>query len=212
MRSGGSLCSSLAVRSLPCRRRRRRGVSRRTNTSWRGPFRCCRRRSAPSSKFQTAHRRARDRSRSVAHRRLGRGAAAALRRHGRLRSLSVHRSSRTIYDEAVQAIRRRLRREERRRCRGGPRRSTRSWSRRSRQQAPYSRDNIKFFSSVLAHYVADAHVPFHAALNYDGQLTGSGASTRASRPSCSSATAPRCVSSRSRAVPMTTRATSSSRR
>lgn len=41
-----------------------------------------------------------------------------------------------------------------------------------RQQAPYSRDNIKFFSSVLSHYVCDAHVPFHAALNHDGQLTG----------------------------------------
>jgi hypothetical protein len=40
------------------------------------------------------------------------------------------------------------------------------------QQAGYSRDNIKFFSSVLTHYVSDAHVPFHAALNYDGQLTG----------------------------------------
>ncbi|HXW03997.1 MAG TPA: hypothetical protein VD833_02090 [Vicinamibacterales bacterium] len=39
-------------------------------------------------------------------------------------------------------------------------------------KGPYSRENIKFFSSVLAHYVADAHVPFHAALNYDGQLTG----------------------------------------
>ena len=36
----------------------------------------------------------------------------------------------------------------------------------------YSRENIKFFSSVMAHYVADAHVPFHAAVNYDGQLTG----------------------------------------
>src|SRR6185295_3488836 len=32
--------------------------------------------------------------------------------------------------------------------------------------------NIKLFSSVLAHYVADSHVPFHAALNHDGQLTG----------------------------------------
>jgi hypothetical protein len=41
-----------------------------------------------------------------------------------------------------------------------------------RQQAPYSRDNIKFFSSVLTHYISDAHVPFHAVLNYDGQLTG----------------------------------------
>ncbi|HSL21201.1 MAG TPA: zinc dependent phospholipase C family protein [Vicinamibacterales bacterium] len=36
----------------------------------------------------------------------------------------------------------------------------------------YGPDDVKFFSAVLAHYVADAHVPFHAALNYDGQLTG----------------------------------------
>lgn len=40
------------------------------------------------------------------------------------------------------------------------------------QQAPYSRENIRLFSSVIAHYTADAHQPFHAALNYDGQLTG----------------------------------------
>ena len=40
------------------------------------------------------------------------------------------------------------------------------------QKAGYSRENIRFFSSVIAHYVADAHVPFHASLNYDGQLTG----------------------------------------
>jgi Zinc dependent phospholipase C len=40
------------------------------------------------------------------------------------------------------------------------------------QKAGYSRDNIRFFSSVLTHYVSDAHVPFHACLNYDGQLTG----------------------------------------
>ncbi len=40
------------------------------------------------------------------------------------------------------------------------------------QKTGYSRSNIRFFSSVLAHYAADAHVPFHAALNYDGQLTG----------------------------------------
>ena len=39
-----------------------------------------------------------------------------------------------------------------------------------RQQTGYSRDNIKFFSSVLTHYVSDAHVPFHAVVNYDGQL------------------------------------------
>jgi Zinc dependent phospholipase C len=40
------------------------------------------------------------------------------------------------------------------------------------QKAGYSRENIRFFSSVLTHYASDAHVPFHAALNYDGQLTG----------------------------------------
>jgi hypothetical protein len=40
------------------------------------------------------------------------------------------------------------------------------------QKTPYSRDNIKFFGSVLAHYLADAHVPFHSTTNHDGQLTG----------------------------------------
>jgi hypothetical protein len=40
------------------------------------------------------------------------------------------------------------------------------------QKVPYARENIKFFSSVIGHYVSDAHVPFHAVLNYDGQLTG----------------------------------------
>ena len=41
-----------------------------------------------------------------------------------------------------------------------------------RQKGWYDRENIKFFSSIIAHYTADAHVPFHAALNYDGQLSG----------------------------------------
>ena len=36
----------------------------------------------------------------------------------------------------------------------------------------FGRDDIKLFSAVLSHYVADSHQPFHAALNYDGQLTG----------------------------------------
>ena len=38
--------------------------------------------------------------------------------------------------------------------------------------SPYARDNVKLFSSLLAHYVEDAHQPLHANLNYDGQLTG----------------------------------------
>lgn len=40
------------------------------------------------------------------------------------------------------------------------------------QKAGYSRDNIKFYAAWVAHYSSDAHVPFHAALNHDGQLTG----------------------------------------
>jgi len=43
---------------------------------------------------------------------------------------------------------------------------------RAGRQEGYSLDDIKLMSAVLAHYVADAHMPFHAALNYDGQLTG----------------------------------------
>jgi hypothetical protein len=40
------------------------------------------------------------------------------------------------------------------------------------QTTPYARDDIKLFSAVIAHYIGDAFQPFHAALNYDGQLTG----------------------------------------
>jgi len=37
--------------------------------------------------------------------------------------------------------------------------------------APYAADNAKYFAAILAHYVEDAHQPFHAVVNYDGQLT-----------------------------------------
>ena len=36
----------------------------------------------------------------------------------------------------------------------------------------YGVSDVKFFSAIIGHYVADAHVPLHAVLNYDGQLTG----------------------------------------
>lgn len=36
---------------------------------------------------------------------------------------------------------------------------------------PFALDDIALFSAVLAHYVADGHVPLHAVVNYDGQLT-----------------------------------------
>ena len=35
----------------------------------------------------------------------------------------------------------------------------------------YGAENAAYLSAVLAHYVEDAHVPFHAVVNYDGQLT-----------------------------------------
>jgi hypothetical protein len=37
--------------------------------------------------------------------------------------------------------------------------------------APYAADNARYALAVLSHYLEDAHQPFHAALNYDGQLT-----------------------------------------
>src|SRR5262245_19672970 len=40
------------------------------------------------------------------------------------------------------------------------------------RRGPFGRYDIIFFSAWLTHYVSDAHVPFHAVLNYDGQLTG----------------------------------------
>lgn len=36
----------------------------------------------------------------------------------------------------------------------------------------YARSDIRFFSAIIGHYVADAHVPLHGVLNYNGQLTG----------------------------------------
>jgi alkylated DNA nucleotide flippase Atl1 len=35
----------------------------------------------------------------------------------------------------------------------------------------YAADNARYLTAVLAHYIEDAHVPFHAVLNYDGQST-----------------------------------------
>lgn len=41
-----------------------------------------------------------------------------------------------------------------------------------RQPAPaYAVDNILYYSAILMHYVSDGHVPLHAVVNYDGQLT-----------------------------------------
>lgn len=51
---------------------------------------------------------------------------------------------------------------------GELRRAFESYERRG----PFGRNDILFFSAWLTHYVSDAHVPFHAVLNYDGQLTG----------------------------------------
>jgi hypothetical protein len=36
----------------------------------------------------------------------------------------------------------------------------------------YAQENILLFSAILAHYVADGHVPLHSVVNYDGQRTG----------------------------------------
>jgi hypothetical protein len=46
----------------------------------------------------------------------------------------------------------------------------RAFEQYSRNQ--YGAFDLLFFSATLGHYVGDAHVPFHAVWNYDGQLTG----------------------------------------
>lgn len=40
------------------------------------------------------------------------------------------------------------------------------------RRGAFGQHDIVFFSAWLTHYVSDAHVPFHAVLNYDGQLSG----------------------------------------
>ncbi len=43
----------------------------------------------------------------------------------------------------------------------------------TRQPAPsYAVDNIVLHAAVLVHYVSDGHVPLHAVVNYNGQVTG----------------------------------------
>jgi hypothetical protein len=43
-----------------------------------------------------------------------------------------------------------------------------------KREAPYTTSNVILFSAVAAHYIQDAHQPFHATDNYDGQQTGNG--------------------------------------
>jgi hypothetical protein len=38
--------------------------------------------------------------------------------------------------------------------------------------APYAASNARYLIAILGHYLQDANQPFHAVLNYDGQLTG----------------------------------------
>ena len=40
------------------------------------------------------------------------------------------------------------------------------------RRGAFGQNDIIFFSAWLTHYVCDAHVPFHAVINHDGQLTG----------------------------------------
>ena len=39
-------------------------------------------------------------------------------------------------------------------------------------EAPYTNSNVVLFGAVASHYMQDAHQPFHATENYNGQLTG----------------------------------------
>lgn len=41
----------------------------------------------------------------------------------------------------------------------------------ARNSPSYAADNVRYLAAILAHYVEDAHVPFHAVESYDGQAT-----------------------------------------
>src|SRR5262249_31514160 len=51
---------------------------------------------------------------------------------------------------------------------GNLRRSFEGFSRES----AYATGDVVVFSAVVSHYIQDAHQPFHASNNYDGQLSG----------------------------------------
>jgi hypothetical protein len=51
---------------------------------------------------------------------------------------------------------------------GNLRRAFQDYARRG----AYGQFDIIFFAASLTHYTSDAHVPFHAVINYNGQLTG----------------------------------------
>jgi hypothetical protein len=42
------------------------------------------------------------------------------------------------------------------------------------RESPYGPSDVVLFAPVASHYIQDAHQPFHASNNYDGQLTGNG--------------------------------------
>ena len=114
----------------------------------------------------------------VAHRRVGnRGAAEPFPRHGSrgVRRVSVRGLPRD-YAAAVQKFGREFVHQQ------GllPWRAQEYYGRLQREfealkrpsPPPYALDNIVYYSAILAHYVSDGHVPLHAVVNYDGQLTG----------------------------------------
>jgi len=41
-----------------------------------------------------------------------------------------------------------------------------------KREAPYGPSDLVLFAPVVCHYLQDAYQPFHASINYDGQLTG----------------------------------------
>src|SRR5262245_2043237 len=41
-----------------------------------------------------------------------------------------------------------------------------------KRESPYATSNVTLFAAVASHYIQDAHQPFHATENYNGQQTG----------------------------------------
>ena len=118
---------------------------------------------------------ARHRSRSVAHRRLGRGPQSFRRlRRRRTRAVSVHGAAARVR-RGDREVRRGDAQPHRAAAVARRRRSSAicgAPSRASRGSQPYASATPCCLPRSLAHYIQDAHQPLHATNNYDGQLTG----------------------------------------
>ena len=164
-----------AVDRVARRRPPPRGASRGIATSCGGRSISCRRDEAVLLEHRDEVVMRVDRPRPLAQRRLG-GRSQSLRRLRRsgARAVSVHGAAARVRRRHREV--RHGRAETARPAAVARGRGVRQPAPRVRGlhqgQQPYATSDVVLFAAVASHYIQDAHQPFHASNNYDGQLTG----------------------------------------